>query len=312
MILVTGGAGYIGSHTCKILSSCGHESVVIDNLSTGHKSAVKWSPLVIGDIADETLVKSIINQYQIDAVIHFAANAYVSESIWNPRKYYENNVLASINLLHAIVDSGVKHFVFSSSCATYGIPQEIPITESQLCQPINPYDESKLVIEKALKWYGEAYGFNWIALRYFNASGAEPSNEIGENHIPETHLIPLAIFTALGKQPFFNIYGNTYPTKDGTAIRDYIHVLDLAMAHVLAVDYLLQGNESKILNLGIGEGYSVYDVIKATEEVSNRTIKTKIVNRREGDPPVLIASPDQAKECLNWSPQFNNLQSCKV
>jgi UDP-arabinose 4-epimerase len=308
-ILVTGGAGYIGSHTCKKLHEMGYEPIVIDNLSTGHSWAVKWGPLVVGDIADENLIKSIIQQYSVDAVIHFAANAYVGESVNNPRKYYQNNVLGTINLLNAILDANVKHFVFSSSCATYGIPKIIPITEDQPCHPINPYGDSKLFVEKVLKWYGMGYNLNWIALRYFNAAGADPDIEIGEEHSPETHLIPLAINTALGKRSVLEVYGTEYPTKDGTAVRDYIHVSDLACAHIKSIDYLLNGGESKIMNLGNGIGYSVYDIIRSVEKFASISIPVKVKNNRQGDPPVLVAVADKAKKILNWELEYKSIDS---
>ena len=308
-LLVTGGAGYIGSHTCKKLYEMGYEPIVIDNLSTGHSWAVKWGPLIEGDIADEKLIKSIIKQYNIDAVIHFAANAYVGESVTHPRKYFQNNVLGSIQLLNAILDVGVKHFVFSSSCASYGNPTKTPINEKQSCHPINPYGESKLFVEKVLKSYGVSYKLNWIALRYFNVAGADPEMEIGEDHDPETHLLPLAINTALGKRSVLEVYGTDYPTKDGTAIRDYIHVLDLANAHIKSVEYLLNGGKSEIMNVGIGKGYSVYDIIKVVEKLSNAPLPIKICGNRHGDPPSLIAEAYKAKRVLKWEPKYKTIDS---
>jgi UDP-arabinose 4-epimerase len=308
-ILVTGGAGYIGGHTCKRLHSMGYEPIVIDNLSTGHKWAVKWGPLVEGDVANENLIKSIIKQYSIDTVIHFAANAYVRESVENPRKYYKNNVLGTINLLNAVLDAGVKHFVFSSSCAAYGIPKNMPITEEHPCRPINPYGESKLFIENVLKWYGKVYKLNWLALRYFNAAGADPDVVIGEEHDPETHLIPLTIKSVLGDHPALKVYGTDYPTKDGTTIRDYIHVSDLAKAHVLAIHYLKNGGESTSMNLGTGNGSSVYDIIKAVEEISNLPVPYKKGEMRQGDPPILVACAEKSNRLLNWHPEYKNIKS---
>ena len=306
-ILVTGGAGYVGSHTCKTLREMGHIPIVVDNLSTGHRWAVKWGPLVLGDIADKDLIKSTLKQYSVDSVIHFAANAYVGESVKNPRKYYQNNVLGTVNLLNVILDAGVKHFIFSSSCSTYGIPEKTPITEEQPCRPINPYGESKLFIENVLNWYGKVYNLNWIALRYFNAAGADPAIEIGEEHDPETHLIPLTIYSALGKRSALEIYGTEYPTKDGTAVRDYIHVLDLAKAHVLAINYLLNGGESTIMNLGSGQGYSVYDVISAVEKFSNKPTPVRKCENRKGDPPILVAAANKAHDELQWHPEYTTL-----
>jgi len=286
-----------------MLHDMGHLPVVVDNLSTGHKWAVKWGPLEVCDIADDSRIKTIIKKYNIDSVIHFAANSYVGESVINPRKYYQNNVLGSINLLNSLLDAGVKYLVFSSSCATYGTPDKTPITEEHYCRPINPYGESKLFVENVLKWYGKKYNNNWIALRYFNAAGADPDGDIGELHDPETHLIPLAIYSVLGKS-VLNVFGTDYQTKDGTAIRDYIHVSDLAKAHILALDYLYNGGDNSIINLGLGKGYSVYDIVTAVEKIANDKINLNIMENREGDPPVLIANADKADLLLQWIPQY--------
>jgi UDP-glucose-4-epimerase GalE len=276
-------------------------------LSTGNKSAVKWGPLILGNIANGDLLKSTFKKYKIKAVMHFAADAYIDESIKNPRKYIQNNVIGTINLLNAMLDSGIKYFVFSSSCATYGISKEMPLTENHYCQPINPYGESKLFIENMLKWYSNIYQLNWVALRYFNAAGADPDNEIGENHNPETHIIPLAIYTALGRQLYFNINGTDFATKDGTAIRDYLHVSDIARAHVLAIDYLLSKGKSNIMNLGTGKGHSIYEIIHAVEKFSDKIIPLKKNKRREGDAPILIANAKKAEKILGWHPKYKTI-----
>lgn len=306
-ILVTGGAGYIGSHTCKDLYNNGIQPVVYDNLSTGHDWAVKWGPLVVGDIADYDLLVESIKKFNIKGVIHFAANAYVGESMKNPRKYFQNNIVNTLNLLNAMQDTGVKNIVFSSSCATYGIPDTVPIPENAFQKPASPYGESKLFVEKMLQWYGSAYDLHWIALRYFNAAGADPEGEIGEVHDPETHLIPLAIQTAMGNRDHLEIYGTDYNTPDGSAIRDYIHVSDLASAHVKALSYLSDGYNSIALNLGTGNGHSVYEVIEAVKKVSQREVKNKAVARRKGDPPILTAKVEHAEKVLGWQAQIPNI-----
>ncbi len=308
-ILVTGGAGYIGSHTCKLLFELGHKPIVLDNLSNGRSEFVKWGPFIEGDIIDSGLVLTIVHKYKIESVIHFAANAYVGESILNPRKYYNNNVISSISFINTIVDAGIKFIVFSSSCSVYGIPQYNPIDEKHPCNPINPYGESKLIIENLLKWYGKVYNFNSISLRYFNAAGADPESVIGECHDPETHLIPLAIQSALKEQPYLKIFGADYKTKDGTAIRDYIHVEDIAKAHIAAIIELKNGLETSVVNLGRGEGSSVFEVIETIENISGLKINYQIKSRREGDPSVLISSNDYSKTLLNWLPDYKNLKS---
>ena len=306
-VLVTGGAGYIGSHTAKLLARAGYRPIALDSLDTGHRWAVRWGPLVQGDLADFNLLREVIRAYDIQAVIHFAANAYVGESMRNPRKYFRNNVVNTLNLLDAMVDTRVKHIIFSSTCATYGVPQEVPIPEHHSQSPVNPYGESKLFVERMLNWYAQSYGLRWMALRYFNAAGADPAGEIGEEHDPEPHLIPLAIKAALGEIPFVEIYGSDYPTADGTAIRDYIHVTDLAEAHYLALANILDGGESAALNLGTGKGHSVREVIAAVERTSGCYVPVREAERRAGDPPCLVADSTKAKELLGWEPRHSSL-----
>jgi UDP-arabinose 4-epimerase len=307
-ILVTGGAGYIGSHTAKALAQAGYCPVVIDSLTAGHRWAVKWGPLIEGDIGCESLVRRVFDEYDIESVIHFAANAYVGESMRNPRKYFHNNVTKSLNLLNAMMDCGVNQIVFSSTCAVYGIPQQLPIKEDHPRVPINPYGETKLLVEKACHWYSEAHELRSVCLRYFNAAGADASGELGESHDPETHLIPLAIQAAYGLRPGITVFGTDYPTSDGSAVRDYIHVSDLAEAHVRALQFLAQGGESTTVNLGTGAGYSVRDVIHCVERVLDRRICVQEASRRPGDPAVLIASPSRAYEVLNWRPIHSSLE----
>jgi UDP-arabinose 4-epimerase len=308
-ILVTGGAGYIGSHTAKALASYGYEPVVLDNLSAGHEWAVRWGPFVQGDIGDQDLVRETISRYRIQAVIHFAANAYVGESMQQPRKYFDNNVKKALALLHTVLDSGVGQFVFSSTCATYGIPSQLPIDEEHPQAPVNPYGESKLFFERALRWYGQAHPLRSVCLRYFNAAGADPDGEIGECHDPETHLIPLAIRAAQGNHPPLQIFGHDYDTPDGTAIRDYIHVSDLAEAHVRALEHLDRGGESTSVNLGTGNGHSILAVQRAIRRVSGLHVPAMRKDRRAGDPAVLIAKADKARTLLGWEPRFRDLES---
>ncbi|HUC12230.1 MAG TPA: UDP-glucose 4-epimerase GalE, partial [Stellaceae bacterium] len=262
-ILVTGGAGYIGSHACKRLAHAGYRPVVYDNLSRGHREAVRWGPLVEGDLADGARLRAAIVEYRVAAVMHFAAYAYVGESVTNPALYYRNNLAGSLSLLEAMRESGVGEIVFSSTCATYGTPDIVPIRESAPQSPVNPYGETKLAIERALHWYGQAYGLRSVALRYFNAAGADPEGEIGECHEPETHLVPLVLQAALGQRSHIDIFGTDYPTPDGTAIRDYVHVDDLATAHLRALERLRGGGDSIAVNLGTGSGCSVREVIVA-------------------------------------------------
>jgi UDP-glucose-4-epimerase GalE len=307
-VLVTGGAGYIGSHACKALAGAGYTPVTFDSLIYGHREAVKWGPLIEGDLADRNLLNAVMRDYSIEAVVHFAAFAYVGESMQEPGKYFHNNVTNTINLLEAMRDNDIASIVFSSTCATYGMPQHLPIDESHPQVPVNPYGESKLFIEKALHWFGVAHGIRSVALRYFNAAGADPDGEIGEQHDPETHLIPLIIETALGQREAIDVYGTDYPTPDGTAIRDYIHVRDLAEAHVLALGYLFDEGESTCINLGTGQGYSVREVIDAVAKCSGRNITTRECPRRAGDPAELVADARRARQLLQWSPDWSSLE----
>jgi UDP-glucose-4-epimerase GalE len=306
-VLITGGAGYIGSHTAKVFARSRFEPIVLDDLSKGHSCAVKWGPLVKADIGDHAFIREVITRYRIEAVVHFAADAYVGESMREPRQYFHNNVSNTLALLEAVLGAGIRYFVFSSSCATYGIPETVPIPENQPQLPVNPYGESKRFVERALWWYGEAYGLKSATLRYFNAAGADPEGELGEDHDPETHLVPLVIQAALGIKPRVEIYGTDYPTPDGTAIRDYIHVSDLAEAHVLALLHLMDGGENTALNLGTGRGYSIREVIAAVSQRSGRHVPLREVGRRPGDPPVLVADPALAKHILGWRPQCSDL-----
>lgn len=305
-ILVTGGAGYIGSHFVKLLCEYNHEPIVVDNLIRGHKEALPHCvPLEIVDLLEYEKLFDIIKKHNPEAVVHFAALAYVGESVKNPELYYLNNVVGSYNLIKAAVQSNIKKFVFSSTCSIYGNPLMIPISEKESSKPINPYANTKLMIETMLKDFDAAYGLKYIALRYFNAAGAHSSGEIGESHNPETHLIPLVLYTALQKREKLFVYGNDYDTQDGTCIRDYIHVMDLADAHLKALEYLNSGNESTIINLGTGKGNSVLEIIKKSEEITKRKIPYEITSRREGDPAILVADNKKAKEVLGWSPKFS-------
>jgi UDP-arabinose 4-epimerase len=308
-ILVTGGAGYIGSHTCKALAASGYVPVVLDNLSVGHKSAVKWGPLVVADIADCHRVSQVLKQHDIKACIHFAAHAYVGESMQHPKKYFDNNVTSTLALLDALITAGVTKMVFSSSCATYGIPRELPISEDHPQVPINPYGESKLFVEKILRWYEQAYGMRSMILRYFNAAGADLEGEIGEDHEPETHLIPLVIAAAERMRPTIEIFGTDYETEDGTAVRDYIHVCDLAAAHVRALDRLLADGQSANVNLGTGRGYTIRNIISVVEAISQTSVPFVESPRRAGDPPVLIANPQFGQRLLDWKPLRSDLQT---
>ncbi len=283
--------------------------MVLDDLSTGNQWAVQWGPFIQGNVADESLVRRTVERYEIRAAIHLAGSAYVGESMTNPRKYFQNNVTNSLTLLNALLASGVDRLIFSSTCAVYGIPQADVLDEDHPQAPVNPYGESKLFIERACQWYEAAYNFRYVSLRYFNAAGADPSGDLGESHEPETHLIPLAIGTALGLYPELSVYGTDFPTPDGTAVRDYIHVSDVAAAHVSALQYLETGGASERLNLGTGKGISVREVIETVEQISGVSIKTREEDRRAGDPPVLIASPKRAAQVLGWKPSFNDIHS---
>jgi UDP-glucose-4-epimerase GalE len=308
-VLVTGGAGYIGSHTCKALQRAGFTPVTFDNLVYGHREAVRWGPFIEGDLADRELLARVMREHAVTAVVHFAAYAYVGESMQFPEKYFSNNVVNTLNLLEAMRDCGVGNIVFSSTCATYGFPERIPIDEQHPQNPVNPYGESKLFVERALKWYGVAHGLKSVSLRYFNAAGADADAEIGEDHDPETHLIPLVIEAALEQRPHIEIFGSDYPTPDGTAIRDYIHVTDLGNAHVKALEYLLAGGDSVALNLGTGNGYSVREVITAVERVSGRPVPAKLSPRRAGDPAELVADAGKARQLLGWTPEHSSLDN---
>jgi len=307
-VLVTGGAGYIGSHTAKALASAGYEPLVLDNLSTGHHWAIKWGHFLHWDLADTELLPQFLEREKVEAVLHFAASLLVGESVQQPRKYFWNNVVNTLRLLDAMLEAGVKRIVFSSSAAVYGNPHTVPIPEDHAKLPTSPYGETKLAMERALQWYGDAYGLKWVALRYFNAAGADAGGELGENHDPETHLIPLVIKAALGQRSHVEIYGTDYPTPDGTAIRDYVHVTDLAAAHVRALDYLRDGGESCALNLGTGRGYSVREVIDTVGKASSRPVPFREGPRRAGDPPVLVADARQAGKVLGWQPQHSGLE----
>ncbi|MBQ3544601.1 MAG: UDP-glucose 4-epimerase GalE [Lachnospiraceae bacterium] len=308
-ILVLGGAGYIGSHTVYSLIEKGYEVIIIDNLETGHKDAIHpKARFYQGDIRDIDFLNNVFSKEKVDSVIHFAANSLVGESMSNPLKYYDNNVNGTKVLLQAMVAHNINKIVFSSTAATYGEPENIPILETDKTEPTNTYGETKLTMEKMFKWTDLAHGIKYVALRYFNACGAHISGTIGEDHNPETHLIPLILQVPLGKRESISIYGDDYPTKDGTCIRDYIHVTDLANAHILAVDYLLKGNDSNTFNLGNGVGFSVKEVIDVARKVTNHPIPATITSRRAGDPARLIASSQKAKEVLGWIPELDKLE----
>lgn len=308
-VLVTGGAGYIGSHTAKALALSGFEPVVLDSLVTGHRELARWGAFVEADIADSDAVARCLKEHRISAVLHFAGLIAVGESVREPSRYYENNVLGTLRLLSAIKDAGIEHFVFSSTAAVYGLPKTTPIPESHPRAPINPYGHSKAMIEQALEDYGHAYPLRSVMLRYFNAAGADPDGETGEMHEPETHLLPLVLDTALGKRASVDVFGTDYETRDGTAIRDYVHVSDLADAHVRALRYLLDGGKTRALNLGTGEGSSVAEVLSAVERVTGKKVSRRERPRREGDPPALIADSQEAKSVLGWKPVRSDLES---
>ena len=307
-ILVLGGAGYIGSHTVRELLNNGYEVVIADNLQTGHKESVPdCVKFYEGDIRDKNFLDKLFEIEKIEAVVHFAANALVGESMVDPLKYYDNNVYGTMVVLKSMVEHKIGKIVFSSSAAVYGEPNTLPILETDLPEPTNTYGESKLAMEKMIKWVSKIHGLKYVALRYFNACGASPAGEIGEDHKPETHIMPLVIQTALGQRDFVSILGTDYPTKDGTCVRDYIHVADLARAHVLALEYLNKGNESDVFNLGNGSGYSVKEIIDAVKKVSGKDFTVKTEPRRPGDPARLVASAEKAEKILGWTPDFKNL-----
>lgn len=307
-ILVTGGAGYIGSHVLKSLLKAKHQVIILDNLQKGHLKAVTGGKFIKGDLADKELLNQIFQENEIEGVIHLAADSLVGESMQNPAKYYRNNFNNGINLLEAMIKNDVKNIVFSSTAAVYGEAKQIPIKENNPTKPTNTYGDSKLFFEKALKRYQQIYDLNFISLRYFNAAGADLEAEIGEAHNPETHLIPLVLKTALGIRDKIYIFGDDYPTRDGSCIRDYIHVNDLATAHILAIEALKAGKESSIYNLGNGEGYSVKEVIDTVKKVTNSDFEVEIAARRAGDPAILIASSEKIRKELNWQPQYSELE----
>ncbi len=302
-ILVAGGAGYIGSHMTALLVERGYEVVVADNLRTGHYQAVKGAKLRVGDLRDGAFLNQLFTETQIDGVINFAAYSLVGESVTDPLKYYGNNVAGSQSMLTAMKDHGVNKIVFSSTAATYGEPEKQPIEETDRTDPTNPYGATKLAIEGMLKWCDRAYGIRYAALRYFNAAGSDPDADIGEDHDPESHLIPLVMQTALGQRDHLGIYGGDYPTADGTCVRDYIHVRDLAEAHLLALEYLERGGESGVFNLGSGDGYSVKEILDAARRITGKAIPAVVEPRRAGDPSVLIASNKKAEAVLGWTPK---------
>lgn len=307
-VLVTGGAGYIGSHTVVELLAKGEEVVVVDNLHTGHREAVLGGKLYVGDLRDKAFMDGVFRENKIDAVIHFAANSLVGESMKEPGKYYHNNVYGTLCLLEKMNEYGVSKIVFSSTAATYGEPEQVPIREDNRTLPTNAYGETKLAMEKMMKWFDTAHNVKYVSLRYFNAAGAHESGKIGEAHTVETHLIPLILQVPLGKRPHISIYGDDYPTADGTCIRDYLHVTDLADAHLLALEHLRRGGESRIYNLGCGQGYSVKEVVEVARKVTGHPIPVAIEGRRAGDPAVLVASSERIKQELGWNPKRNSLE----
>lgn len=303
-VLVVGGAGYIGSHTCLRLAEQGYQPIVFDNLSNGHSEFVQWGPLEVGDIRDRARLGEVFEKYRPVAVLHFAALIEVGESVTNPVGFYDNNVIGSLTLLAAAMEAGVEAFVFSSTCATYGLPDRVPMDEAHKQVPINPYGRTKLIVEQALKDFSEYKGLRSVMLRYFNAAGADFEGRIGEWHEPETHAIPLAIEAALGRRQSFKIFGSDYETRDGTCVRDYIHVLDLADAHVRAVDYLLAGGETAELNLGTGTGTTVRELVDAIAEATGREFPVEHSGRRSGDSTSLVANNDKARDVLGWQPTY--------
>lgn len=308
-MLVVGGAGYIGSHVCKELALNGYQPVCYDNLVYGHEWAVKWGPLEQGDINDREQLRDVMTRYAPVGVIHLAAYAYVGESVTEPEKYYRNNVAGTLTLLEVMRACAVENIVFSSTCATYGIPETVPITEKEPLSPVNPYGWTKMMVERMLADFHRAYNLHYVALRYFNAAGADPDGEVGEAHDPETHLLPLALDVAAGKREQLQVFGSTYPTKDGTCIRDYIHVKDLARAHVCALRKLEEQQIAALsVNLGTGNGYSIYEVIAATEKVTGKKVAYTVTDIREGDPPVLVADPTEAAKQLGWVAEFKEIE----
>ena len=308
-ILVTGGAGYIGSHVNKLLAHEGYETVVFDNMIYGHREAVKWGTLIEGDLKNIGQIEAVFERYPIEAVFHFAAYAYVGESVAEPEKYYYNNIGCTLNLLKVMRRHGCDKIIFSSSCATYGEPEKTPITEDMPQDPINPYGFTKYAVERIFRDYERAYGLKYVVLRYFNAAGADPEGEIGEAHDPETHIIPLILDAASGKRPNVKVFGTDYPTRDGSCIRDYIHVSDLATAHLLALRHLEAGKESQFLNLGNAKGTSVLELIEAAKRVTGRDIPVELTERRPGDPAILVGSSEKAKRVLGWEPMYGDIDT---
>ncbi|MBU7582949.1 MAG: UDP-glucose 4-epimerase GalE [Nostoc sp. TH1S01] len=309
-ILVTGGAGYIGSHAVLALKNAGYEVIVLDNLSNGHREIVEevlQVKLIVGDMSDRPLLDNIFSTHNIAAVMHFAAYIAVGESVTEPAKYYRNNVVGTLTLLEAMLAASINKFIFSSTCALYGVPQFIPLTEDHPQNPISPYATTKWIVEKILSDFDHAYNLKSVSFRYFNAAGADPNGMLGEDHNPETHLIPLVLQAALGKRESIMIFGTDYPTPDGTCIRDYIHVNDLAQAHILGLKYLLEAGESAVFNLGNGSGFSVREVIETAKKITGKDIKIVECDRRAGDPPILVGSSDKARNKLGWHPQYPNL-----
>jgi UDP-glucose-4-epimerase GalE len=311
-ILVTGGAGYIGSHTCKALAHQGHTVVTYDNLSTGHRQLVRWGDFVYGDILDTQRLRACIRQHRIEGIIHFAASAYVGESVIDPGKYFRNNVCGTLSILDAMRDEGVPYIVVSGTCAVYGSPEKMPITENTPTNPINPYGASKLFMERMLADYEKAHGIKWMSLRYFNAAGCDPEGETGEWHEPETHLIPRALMAAMGQIPALEIFGDDYPTPDGTCIRDYVHVMDLADAHVKGITFLASEGQSQPINLGSGQGFSIREVLATVEEITGKVVPHIMSARRVGDPPILIADSLKTTSMLDWNPNSSSLHNTLI
>jgi UDP-glucose-4-epimerase GalE len=308
-ILVVGGAGYIGSHMCKYLAQNGYQPIVLDNLSLGHREAVQWGPLFEGNLDDQVLLRTLFKTHKIKAVMHFAAFCYVGESVVQPLKYYKNNIAATLGLLEGMREAGIDKLIFSSTCATYGEPDFLPITEEHPQNPINPYGQSKLMMEKIFADIDKADGLKTVCLRYFNAAGADPEGELGEDHDPETHLLPLILQTALGQRKELTVFGDDYPTEDGTCIRDYIHITDLAQAHYLSLQHLLSDGESRQYNLGNGNGSSILDVLETAGRVTGKKIPYTIAERRAGDPAKLIGSSEKATRELGWKPLYADLEA---
>lgn len=308
-VLVTGGAGFIGSHTCKLLYTQGYTPIVLDNLTTGNRKAAQWGEFVKADIRSTATLCEVLNDHRPKAVIHFAASAYVGESVTAPDRYFDNNVTGTLSLLNACVSAGIKNIIFSSSCATYGVPKQLPIVETTPQQPINPYGRTKLICEQILQDYAHAFGIRFAALRYFNACGADPEGELGEWHNPETHLIPRALMAAAGEIPHLDVFGNDYDTADGTCIRDYIHVSDLADGHLRALQFLLDGGDSEAFNLGTGKGTSIREILVAIKTTTGRSVPTVISPRRAGDPPSLYADPAKAHRILGFKAIHSDIET---